>query len=125
MTRGDTLHDVRPTDVDEPLAVDEVHRVLADRCRRAVLADLAARFHPVPLYDLTHRVAATVADGPPTDATYREVRAALEHDHLPTLEAAGLVQRTPVRVELTATGLHVERLQRAFTASLRAALDDA
>lgn len=108
---GGSVHDERPS------VVDAVHHALASRYRRFVLRDLAAHFHPLAVSDIADRAVAELCEAGGED-TFRTLRLSLRHEHLPLLEAVGLIQFVGGRVELTSDGLAVARLARACTAYL-------
>lgn len=89
-------------------ALDELFEVLADQCRRTVVAELS-RGGPSDVESLAEEVAADAEQLTKTDAEI-----SLIHSHLPRLEDAGVVEfdRTASRCELarTETGMSARRV---------------
>ncbi|MFD1512109.1 DUF7344 domain-containing protein [Halomarina rubra] len=89
--RPDTdTHENRHGDTDDERG-DRPGTPLTDERRRFLLRDLTAHYHPVPTYDLADRLRAFehTADRP---ISFDEVHRQLVEEHLPRLEAAGLVE---------------------------------
>lgn len=80
------------TDVDFE---DEVYEVLGSPRRRLVLGYLAALDEPAHLHELSRAIAAFESDVPPEDVGrdgIQRIYVSLYQTHIPTLEAAGLVE---------------------------------
>lgn len=92
-----------------PVAADAVYRVLGNRRRRCILFVLADRGEPTDIGTLAERVAALENERRPEEVTYEQRKSAytgLHQNHLPRLEAAGLIrsEREWDRIELTGRG---------------------
>jgi DNA-binding transcriptional ArsR family regulator len=104
---------IGPDSAHSPERIDTLFRVLSDRRRRIVLRCLDGEGRGVD--ELARRVAmveGTASGRSAPDASLHHVRTALEHQHLPKLVHAGLVEwhRTEDRVELTADAAAVRPL---------------
>lgn len=87
-------------DGTSPETVDELVRVPANPVRRAVLRHFAASPSETTLAELAGIVVDAEAD---SETALRDLRIALHHQHLPKLEAAGLLTYDPDHGRVTPT----------------------
>lgn len=101
----------RSPEPDRNESLDDLFEVLADQCRRTVVAELS-REGPTDVASLAEKIAADSETLSETDA-----QIALVHNHLPRLADAGVVHfdRSDERCELaeTETGMSVGRVLNA------------
>jgi hypothetical protein len=89
--------------------------VLADACRRHVIACLEAGTTPVALADLSRDVAVREENSTITDVSderVQSIRTALYHTHLPQLDDAGVVEFDPSTQWLWTDGFVQSRTAR-------------
>lgn len=91
-----TIRDPIPN--GRPESVDRIFEALADERRRIAVAYLTEVDRAVSRDELVDQVATATADPEPTGRDVHEQLAVqFHHQHLPALEAAGLVERDEVR----------------------------
>ncbi|MFB6301992.1 MAG: hypothetical protein ABEH78_03935 [Haloferacaceae archaeon] len=106
-------------DTDDRLSPERIEALLTNRRRRYALRCLYARQNPVSLPDVADQVTRWEYDDPVEERLDERLHIymSLYHDHLPVLEAAGLVRYSQAAdaVELTAhaTKPGIERAIRA------------